>query len=169
MLLAAKRGGFIFLVFVLFTGFFNSEKKFIRIFFPEGSSIVAELAVTDLERMRGLMFREHLGEDQGMLFIFDQEDKHSFWMKNMTFAIDILWLDREKRIVHIERRVPPCRKNPCPSYAPNYPALYVLELMAGMAEKKGLELYDRIDFILENLDHPSADFEIDSMNRCFSF
>ena len=153
--LAAKNTGFILLVFVISAGNFYAKQKFIRIFFPKGGSITAELAVTDLERMQGLMFRESIAEDQGMLFIFKKEDIHSFWMKNMKFAIDIIWLDREKRIVHIEHRVPPCRNEPCPSYAPDLPAQYVLELKAGMAEKKGLKLFERIDFILENPEFPS--------------
>jgi uncharacterized membrane protein (UPF0127 family) len=69
-------------------------------------------------------------------------------MKNMRFSIDILWLDRDKRIVHLEPRVPPCAADPCPSYVPDRPASFVLELQSGAAAQHGLKLYDRLDFIL---------------------
>ena len=94
------------------------------------------------------MFREIILPDQGMLFVFEEEDIHSFWMKNMKFSIDILWLDKEKRIVHIKKHAPPCKKEPCPSYDSKTPSMYVLELRAGSAEENKLKLYDRLDFIL---------------------
>lgn len=123
--------------------------KFIQVFLPNGIEITAEIALTDAERQRGLMFREQLDKDQGMLFVFENEGYHSFWMKNMKISIDILWLDKEKRIVHIERSVPPCQDEPCPSYTPAIPAKYVLELKAGSAEENKLRLYERIEFVLE--------------------
>jgi uncharacterized membrane protein (UPF0127 family) len=123
-------------------------KEFIKVFLPNGVSITAELAVTDEERQQGLMHREKIDSDQGMLFIFEEEDKHSFWMKNMKFSIDILWLDRDKRIVHIERKLPPCKSVPCPSYSPLIPAMYVLELKAGSADENHLKLDDKLEFIL---------------------
>ncbi|NIM58077.1 MAG: hypothetical protein GTO16_03915 [Candidatus Aminicenantes bacterium] len=125
------------------------KKKFVNVFLPDGFSITAELAISDEERQLGLMFREKLKPDQGMLFVFKDEDFHSFWMKNMKISIDILWLDKEKRIVHIERNVPPCKKPPCTSYSSKIPAMYVLEIQAGMADEKKLNLYDRLEFILE--------------------
>lgn len=123
-------------------------KKFIKIFFPNRQSVTAELAVTDEERQLGLMHRQEILADQGMLFIFKEEGTYSFWMKNMKFSLDILWLDRGKRIVHIERNVPPCEREPCPSYPPRLPAMYVLELKAGSVDEHQLKLFDRIDFVL---------------------
>ena len=96
----------------------TGRDKFIKVYFADGYSATAELALSDEERAQGLMFREKIDEDQAMLFLFEEEDIHAFWMKNMRFAIDILWLDGEKRIVHIEKSVPPCLKDPCPSYTP---------------------------------------------------
>jgi uncharacterized membrane protein (UPF0127 family) len=126
----------------------SGKDKFIKVYFPDGFSATAELAVSNEERAQGLMFREKINEDQAMLFYFEEEDIHSFWMKNMRFAIDILWLDSQKRIVHLENRVPPCSQDPCPSYTPSAAASYVLEVQAGFAEKHGLRLYDRIEFVL---------------------
>jgi uncharacterized membrane protein (UPF0127 family) len=122
--------------------------EFVKVYFPDGFSATAELARSDEERARGLMFREKMAEDQAMLFLFEEENAHSFWMKNMRFAIDILWLDSQKRIVHLEKRVPPCPQDPCPSYSPSAAASFVLELQAGFAEKHGLRLYDRLEFVL---------------------
>lgn len=123
-------------------------QKFVRIYLPNDVSIMAELAVSPEERALGLMFREKINPDQGMLFVFEEEEIHSFWMKNTLIPLDILWLDKEKRIVHIEENVPPCRADPCPSYAPRMPALYVLELKEGSVAGCGLKLYDRLEFVL---------------------
>ena len=124
------------------------KDKFIKIYLSNGKAVTAELAVTDEERQRGLMFRQKLASDQGMLFVFDGEDRYSFWMKNTLISLDILWLDKDRRIVHIARNVPPCEADPCPSYAPDRPGSYVLELAAGAAETYGLKLFDRLDFSL---------------------
>ncbi len=125
------------------------KKKFVKVFLPDGFAITAEVAISDEERQLGLMFREKLNPDQGMLFVFKDEDFHFFWMKNMKLSIDILWLDKEKRIVDIERNVPPCNKPPCASYSSRIPAMYVLEIQAGLADKSKLKLYDRLEFILK--------------------
>ncbi|MCK4263878.1 MAG: DUF192 domain-containing protein, partial [Candidatus Aminicenantes bacterium] len=94
----------------VFSVLFSTEvdhERFVHIFFPNEVSITAELAVSNEERTRGLMFRERIDSDQGMLFVFEEEGIHSFWMKNMKISLDILWLDHEKRIIHIEKCVPP--------------------------------------------------------------
>ncbi len=128
------------------------SEDYIQVFFPNGKIITAELAVSDAERARGLMNRETINPDQGMLFVFDYDGVHSMWMKNMLIPLDFLWLDREQRIVHIEENVPPCERDPCPSYASKIPAMYVLELKAGSIKQNGLNLYDKIDFVLKEID-----------------
>ena len=125
------------------------KKKFVKVFLSDGFAITAEVAISDEERQLGLMFREKLNPDQGMLLVFKDEDFYFIWMKNMKISIDILWLDKEKRIVHIESNVPPCRKPPCASYSSEIPAMYVLEIQAGITDKKKLKLYDRLEFILK--------------------
>lgn len=123
-------------------------EKVIKVFFPNGTSVTAELAVTDAERARGLMFRENVPADQGMLFVFEVEDQHSFWMKNTKVYLDMIWLDGGRRIIHIERRVPPCVADPCPSYGPQLPARFVLELRGGEADVRELAVGDRLEFVL---------------------
>lgn len=130
---------YIFFFFFLSLLLFSFEKKFTKVFLPNGKIITAELAVTDEERARGLMFRKEIPEDYGMLFIFEIEEKHGFWMKNTLIPLDILWLDSKKRIVHIEENVPPCKKEPCPVYYPSKPGLYVLELKGGKSKREDLK------------------------------
>jgi len=120
------------------------EKADLRVYFPNGEFVVAELALSWEQRAKGLMFREEMAANKGMLFLFEEEANHSFWMKNVRFPIDILWLDREKRIVHMVKRVPPCKKDPCPTYSPVRPSVYVLELSAGKTDEMGLKPGDRL-------------------------
>lgn len=124
------------------------KDRFVKVYFPDGASIVAELAVTNEERARGLMFRERIGSDQGMLFVFEEEGIYPFWMKNTLIPLDILWLGRDRRIAHIAADVPPCTADPCPSYDPGVPASFVLELKAGDARARGLKPGDRLEFVL---------------------
>lgn len=128
-----------------------SEVKFIKVTFPNGFKVTAELAIAEEQRQQGLMFRKGMKEDQGMLFIFEEENYYSFWMKNTYFPLDMLWLDSNRLIVHIEENVPPCPVEPCPSYMPTRPARYVLELVSGSVKKHGLKIGDRLDFILPSL------------------
>lgn len=99
-----------------------------------------EIAQTDEERARGLMFRDDMKDDKGMLFIFEKEDIHSMWMLNMRFSIDILWLDEKGAVVWLYEDVSPCMRMPCPAYEPMVKARYVLELNAGTAKKNGLKV-----------------------------
>jgi uncharacterized membrane protein (UPF0127 family) len=143
-----KLSFFVVLIVLVLLSAQSSREEFVKIFLPNGTSITAELAVTEAERQKGLMFRDGLLPDQGMLFVFGEEGIYYIWMKNMKFSIDILWLDGEKRIVHVEKNVPPCKKEPCPSYASKIPAMYVLELRSGSVDENKLKPYDRLDFIL---------------------
>ncbi len=126
----------------------GQRDRFVKVFLPGGRTVTAELAVTDAERARGLMFREKLLPDQGMLFVFGEDGLHSFWMKNTLIALDLVWLDAARRVIHVEADVPPCRVDPCPTYGPKIPARYVLELKSGSAAALGIKLYDQLQFVL---------------------
>jgi uncharacterized membrane protein (UPF0127 family) len=126
----------------------KGRDRYIKVFFANGKSVTAELAVSDAERARGLMFREKILPDQGMLFVFEREDLHSFWMKNTLVPLDMLWLDSQRRVIHIEANVPPCKEDPCPSYGPGIPARYVLELRGGGAAENGIKPNDQLQFVL---------------------
>jgi uncharacterized membrane protein (UPF0127 family) len=93
-----------------------------------------EIADTPDERMQGLMGRAGLDEGAGMLFIFDEEGNHSFWMKDMKFAIDIVWIGQDMEVVYVSSYTQPCEPDePCPSITPPGKARYVLETSAGEA------------------------------------
>ena len=107
----------------------------------EGRRFNVEIADDNKERARGLMFRDSMDEDRGMLFIHDEQQRLAYWMKNTRIALDILYFDSERRLVSQQRDVPPCSLgNRCPPYPSRAPAIYVLELNAGQAAK--LELKD---------------------------
>jgi hypothetical protein len=126
----------------------QNKEKFVKVFFPDGRSVRAELAVTEAERARGLMFRTSVPPGEGMLFVFETDGVYSFWMKSTLIALDMIWLDSGKRVVHIERNVPPCRRDPCPAYGPDRLSRYVLELGAGGADAYGLKTGDVLRFAL---------------------
>ncbi len=110
-----------------------------------------ELALTPQSHERGLMFRESLGSDQGMLFIFDSLKQRSFWMKNTKIPLDILWLNEAYRVVGMAPQAPICEHDPCPVYdSPNL-SLYVLEINAGFAQKWGIQIGDKAEFKLDSL------------------
>lgn len=113
-----------------------SREGLVPVTTPQGVTILAEVADTTEKRARGLMFRDSLPEDRGMLFTFPEPQHWSFWMKNTRIALDIIWMDRDKKVVHVERNVPGCNRSDdgCPQYQPNESALYVLELPAGRAD-----------------------------------
>lgn len=115
---------------------------------PNGTLIQAELADTALKRAQGLMFREHLADDRGMLFIFGDAQPWTFWMKNTKIPLDIIWMDAKKTIVHIERNVPICTRQDdgCPQYHSEEGALYVLELGGGRAAALQLQHGMKLSF-----------------------
>ncbi|MCE3222030.1 MAG: uncharacterized protein K0S58_210 [Nitrospira sp.] len=106
---------------------------------PQGALIQAE---------QGLMFRERLADDRGMLFIFGDAQPWTFWMKNTKIPLDIIWMDGKKTIVHIERNVPICTRQDdgCPQYHSDEGALYVLELGGGRASALQLQRGMRLSF-----------------------
>ncbi len=114
-----------------------------------GNSVVrAEIADTPELRSRGLMFREHLNDAEGMLFVFDYEGRWSFWMKNTLIPLDIIWIDNNFRIIHIEKAVP-CVEETCVSYSPSAPARYVVEVNHGYTERNGVGIGDPVSIVFD--------------------
>ena len=111
-----------------------------------GQRYAIELADDDAERARGLMFRDVMANDHGMLFIHDYEEPQAYWMKNTRIPLDILYFDTARRLVSQQRDVPPCSAgDACPPYPSFKPARYVLELNAGQAAK--LKLQDGTELV----------------------
>jgi len=104
-----------------------------------------EIADTDQARQQGLMFRDTLAPDSGMLFVHDAEQPLAYWMKNTRIALDILYFDQQQRFVSVAT-APPCSLGDgCPPFASEGPARYVLELNAGEASKLHVGKGDRLE------------------------
>jgi len=134
-----------FLAIAVFLYFDSIDEK---VCFDENCFKVS-VADSPEERALGLMNVKSLGENKGMLFVFDESDFHSFWMKNTLIPLDMIWIDSEYRVVHIKANARPCvvsNEGLCPSYSPNKKALYVLELNSGKAEEYGISVGDEVVF-----------------------
>lgn len=107
-----------------------------------------EIAQTISEKTRGLSGREYLHDNHGMLFVFTFESIYPFTMRGMLFPIDIIWLDRFEKIVHITENAKPCRQLLCAPINPWKKAKYVLEVNAGTAKKMRLKVGDRAEIHL---------------------
>lgn len=111
-----------------------------------GVNLITSLSTTPDTQSKGLAIRDSLNENEGMLFIFETPQKYSFWMKDMKFPIDIIWINQDGKIVHIEKNLPPCVfLLPCPSYAPNDDSLYVLEVVSNFTNKFDINVGDSVD------------------------
>ena len=115
---------------------------------PGGQKIKAERMVLTTDLARGMMFRDSLAADRGMLFFHEREGTYSYWMYQTRIPLDIIWMDRYRRIVEISANAPPCKTaaSQCPHYGGNQRAQYVLELAGGMASKYGLKAGDILEF-----------------------
>lgn len=125
----------------------NSESEFYKSqtsVFIGGMTIKIEIADTEALREKGLSGHRPLKENEGMLFVFEKPDIYSFWMKDMLFPIDILWLDSEKEIVYIKKDAQPLSYPE--AFSSNLPAFYVLELSSGFSDRYNLKIGDKVSF-----------------------
>lgn len=114
-----------------------------------GKTFKVEVADTQEKQALGLMFRDRMPADEGMIFIFPNEAPRSFWMKNCRIPLDIMYFDKELKLVSISANTPPCKVSRCPSYPSKAPAQYVLELNAGTASALGIEVGDKMTLDLD--------------------
>ena len=134
-----------------------SDSKLESVEFPRGTikvdDVVLEVQIADDEsrRIRGLMFQDQLPYDQGMIFVFNEPGVYSLWMLNMQFALDMIWIDENGRVVHIEQNIPPCETPTeimaCQSIVPSAEAMYILEVTAGFVEHFGITKDSKVDMI----------------------
>lgn len=120
-----------------------------RVIFPDGFVVSVEIAANDELRAQGLMWRDQLRPGTGMLFLFNEDEEHSFWMKNTLIPLDMVWIDKERRVTGVQYNVPPCKVQNCPSYSPGAGVLsrYVLEVAGGVAQEHGIKAGDRLQFV----------------------
>jgi hypothetical protein len=94
-----------------------------------GRNFTVELARTPQELQTGLMFRESLCADCGMLFVFGEDGNHSFWMRNTVIPLDMVFIDANLTVVGLFHAIP-CARDPCQTYTPSRESRYVLETNA---------------------------------------
>jgi hypothetical protein len=110
---------------------------------------ITELAKTEAQRERGLMYVKELDKNKGMLFVFDKEGIYPFWMKNTLIPLDMIWIKEgpsagSGQVVFISENVQPCKSLICPNTIPTARAKYVLEVNAGIVEEIGLMVGDEL-------------------------
>ncbi len=135
-----------------------ADSKLAETKFPKGTvklddvTLDVQVAETDAQKTRGLMFQKQLPYDQGMIFVFNNEQIVPIWMLNMQFPLDIIWFDAEGNVVHIEKNVSPC-KSPLETAtctvenggAKN--AKYVLEVTTGFVDKFNITTNSKLQII----------------------
>jgi len=114
-----------------------------------GVELVADVAANNTQRTKGLAVKDHLNENESMLFVFSSAANQAFWMKDMKFPIDIIWMDVNKTVIHIEHSLEPCSTiGYCQTYNPGADSLYVLETVAGFADRHGVTEGTKMQFDL---------------------
>ena len=136
---------FSFLFFFLLTSFpqepgAQEEKKSLLPLTIKGKTIKVEVARTEKEKERGLMFRGRMGKDEGMLFVYEREEMLSFWMKNTRLPLSIAFIDKGGRIVDIQDMEPFSLE----THTSAHPATYALEMNRGWFAKEGVKVGDSV-------------------------
>jgi uncharacterized membrane protein (UPF0127 family) len=132
----------IFILFLLWISIAHSQNILKIPLYIKDKEIWVEVAKSPEERANGLMGRKHLGKNEGMLFIFEIEDYHGFWMKDTIIPLSIAFIDREGRIVKITDMKPLALE----SHIPPKPVLYALEMNRGWFSANGINVGDIIRF-----------------------
>jgi uncharacterized membrane protein (UPF0127 family) len=115
------------------------------------TSFLAEVAVTQQETAKGLMYRQSLAKDRCMFFVYGEDGYHAIWMKNCLIALDVAWVDAEGKVLETTEQVPPCspmRGDDCPTYGGTLPSRYFIEFPAGTFKHLGLKKGDRLGWDL---------------------
>ena len=127
------------LLFLFLTSCTASETshQLSEVCFNNNTCFSAEIADTPESRQKGLMFRESIPNNHGMLFSFTEENNHSFWMKNTKIPLDIIWISTQNNVVHIEKNTTPYSLTPL---RPSEKAIYVFEINGGLSEEVGITI-----------------------------
>jgi len=117
-----------------------------KMIYFEDNSFLVGVAETKQQQEKGLMFVKSLPSNSGMLFIYEDEASRSFYMKNTYIPLDIIWMDKDKRVVFIKKNAEPANLDVYETIQPQEKAMYVLELNAGSSDKIGLRTGDKLQF-----------------------
>lgn len=132
----------IFIIFFLAYFFYLFNKNYTQACIKH-KCFSLELAKTSAEKEKGLMFRTFLPENKGVLFVYQDSGIRSFWMKNTLIPLDIIWIDKNNKIVSIKTAYP-CNET-CPSINPWKESKYVLEINSGISEKYNFSVGDKVE------------------------
>lgn len=133
---------------VLLMNKFNVMKQNGIVTFPDGYSVMVQVVKSNKAKRKGLSDRQSLGSDKGMLFVYNNFEKHTFWMKDMLFPIDIIWIENDKVVGYDENLLP---EYPAKTiYSSDFPINRVLEVNAGFVREHGLEIGDLLDITIPN-------------------
>lgn len=133
------------LIFYLIISIFSAQYVFAsqKEVCIKDTCITCDVAQTSLERAVGLMHRNNLSGNNGMLFIFEADQAPTFWMKNMNFSLDIIWIDAKMKVVDISKNVVPCDQN-CPDIIAPGMVKYVIEVNSGFADEHNIRAGDQV-------------------------
>lgn len=115
----------------------ETPQQLSEVCFNNNSCFSAEIADTPDSREKGLMYRESIPNNHGMLFSFTEESHYSFWMKNTIIPLDIIWISTQNNVVHIEKETTPYSLIPL---TPSKKARYVFEINGGLSQELGITL-----------------------------
>jgi len=122
--------------------FFSPKQPHLKI---AGHKINLEVAKTEADKAQGLSNRAPLPPDTGMLFVYDQPQISAFWMKDMNFALDFIWINNDQ-VVELTENVQPEDYQPPKSFQPQVPVTSVLEVNSGTVKNLGLQVGDLVEF-----------------------
>jgi uncharacterized protein len=135
---------FLLCLFTLAAIFLSSASQPIKHVRIGSQSFAARTVITDEGRQRGLSYTETLGKRAGMLFVFENPSNHCFWMKDMKYPLDIIWLDESKKVVTIHENLQP--ESFPRSFCGAESSIYVLEVPAGSVEMNTIKLGEQASF-----------------------
>lgn len=123
---------------------FESESPDIKEVYLKDRAFNLEVVRTHEDMSKGLMFRESLDRNKGMIFVYEDEAKRSFWMKNTKISLDMIFIDSNNKVIEIKENIQPCEAKECESYL-SLPAKYVIEINGGVSSDIGLEVGDVVE------------------------
>lgn len=123
------------------------SRKILDLIRINGTEISVEVVKSPRDIEKGLGGRSKLSDKEGMLFIMPSYDRHTFWMKDMKFPIDIIWIDKEV-IVDISKNIPVEKRIPLSIYQPQKPVNFVLELNSGFSDKYRIRVGDKVSGLI---------------------
>lgn len=135
------------LLFIVYSNILKQEKINVNLPFVKINNTIIPVEIVDTKpkQIQGLSDRKELEKNSGMLFIFQSKEIRRFWMKNMHFPLDIIWIN-DNKIVNISKDLPPKGETPDNTYSSETEVNYVLEVNAGFCNDKGIEIGNDIEF-----------------------